>query len=394
MPSPLLRHFTLDPAVTFLNHGSFGACPRPVQEAQQRERERLEAEPVRYLARELEGRLDQVREELAAFLGAEPRDLAFVPNATTAVNAVVRSLDLAPGHELLALDQGYNACLNVLRHAAARSGARLVLAAVPFPLASEEEAVEAVLRAASPRTRLALVDHVASPTGLVLPVARIVRALEGRGVPVLVDGAHAPGMVPLDLASVGASYYAGNCHKWLCAPKGAGFLHVRRELQAAVRPAVISHGANSPRADRSRFLVEFDWVGTTDPTAVLSIPAALRFMGSLLPGGWPEVMRRNRALALEARALLASALGAAPPAPDSMVGSLAALRLPDGTPAAPRSPLYQDALQDALLERFGIEVPVVPWPAPPRRLLRISAQLYNDLGDYQRLAAALGELLG
>jgi isopenicillin-N epimerase len=310
------------------------------------------------------------------------------------VNAVVRSLDLAPGHELLALDQGYNACLNVLRHAAARSGARLVLAAVPFPLASEEEAVEAVLRAASPRTRLALVDHVASPTGLVLPVARIVRALEGRGVPVLVDGAHAPGMVPLDLASVGASYYAGNCHKWLCAPKGAGFLHVRRELQAAVRPAVISHGANSPRADRSRFLVEFDWVGTTDPTAVLSIPAALRFMGSLLPGGWPEVMRRNRALALEARALLASALGAAPPAPDSMVGSLAALRLPDGTPAAPRSPLYQDALQDALLERFGIEVPVVPWPAPPRRLLRISAQLYNDLGDYQRLAAALGELLG
>jgi isopenicillin-N epimerase len=394
VPSPLLRHFTLDPAVTFLNHGSFGACPRPVQEAQQRERERLEAEPVRYLARELEGRLDQVREELAAFLGAEPRDLAFVPNATTAVNAVVRSLDLAPGHELLALDQGYNACLNVLRHAAARSGARLVLAAVPFPLASEEEAVEAVLRAASPRTRLALVDHVASPTGLVLPVARIVRALEGRGVPVLVDGAHAPGMVPLDLASVGASYYAGNCHKWLCAPKGAGFLHVRRELQAAVRPAVISHGANSPRADRSRFLVEFDWVGTTDPTAVLSIPAALRFMGSLLPGGWPEVMRRNRALALEARALLASALGAAPPAPDSMVGSLAALRLPDGTPAAPRSPLYQDALQDALLERFGIEVPVVPWPAPPRRLLRISAQLYNDLGDYQRLAAALGELLG
>jgi isopenicillin-N epimerase len=394
VPSPLLRHFTLDPAVTFLNHGSFGACPRPVQEAQQRERERLEAEPVRYLARELEGRLDQVREELAAFLGAEPRDLAFVPNATTAVNAVVRSLDLAPGHELLALDQGYNACLNVLRHAAARSGARLVLAAVPFPLASEGEAVEAVLRAASPRTRLALVDHVASPTGLVLPVARIVRALEGRGVPVLVDGAHAPGMVPLDLASVGASYYAGNCHKWLCAPKGAGFLHVRRELQAAVRPAVISHGANSPRADRSRFLVEFDWVGTTDPTAVLSIPAALRFMGSLLPGGWPEVMRRNRALALEARALLASALGAAPPAPDSMVGSLAALRLPDGTPAAPRSPLYQDALQDALLERFGIEVPVVPWPAPPRRLLRISAQLYNDLGDYQRLAAALGELLG
>jgi isopenicillin-N epimerase len=391
---PFLSQWSLDPSITYLNHGSFGACPRPVQEAQQRERERLEAEPVRYLARELEGRLDGARAELAAFLGCDAQDLAFVANATTGVNAVVGSLDLGPGDDLLALDHGYNACLNVLRHASARSGARLILAAVPFPVAGEEAAVEAVLRAASPRTRLAVVDHVTSPTGLVLPVERIVRELEGRGVPVLVDGAHAPGMVPLDLRTLGASYYTGNCHKWLCAPKGAGFLHVRRGLQPRVRPPVISHGASSTRGDRSRFLVEFDWVGTTDPTAVLSIPAALRFMASLLPGGWPEVMRRNRALALDARVLLARGLGVEPPAPDSMVGSLAALQLPDGAPTPQRSALYQDALQDALLETFGIEVPVVPWPAPPRRLLRISAQLYNDIGDYRRLAAALGEMLG
>ena len=390
--SPLRAHWALDPTLTFLNHGSFGACPRPVLEAQRRERERLEANPVRYLARELEGRLDAVRAELAAFVGADPADLAFVANATTAVNAVVRSLRFRPGDELLALDHGYNACLNVLRHAAAEQGARLVLARIPFPLASEDAAVEAVLAAAGPRTRLALVDHVTSPTGLVLPIERIVPALESRGIPVLVDGAHAPGMVPLDLRALAASYYTGNAHKWLCAPKGAGFLHVRRELQGAIRPPVLSHGANATRGDRSRFQLEFDWVGTTDPTAVLAIPEALRFVGSLVPGGWPEVMRRNRALALAARSHLAGALGVAPPAPESMVGSLAALPLPDGAGDPPRSPLYQDPLQDALFERFAIEVPVVPWPAPPRRLVRVSAQLYNTLDDYRRLGAALREL--
>lgn len=390
---PLRAHWLLEPGLTFLNHGSFGACPRPVLDAQRRERERLEANPVRYLARELEPRLDEVRAELAAFVGAEPADLVFVANATTAVNAVVRSLRFRAGDELLALDHGYGACLNVLRHAAVEHGAAVVLARVPFPLESADAAVDAILAAAGPRTRLALVDHVTSPTGLVLPLHRIVPALEARGIPVLVDGAHAPGMVPLDLGALGASYYTGNAHKWLCAPKGAGFLHVRRELQAAIRPAVISHGASAGRADRSRFLLEFDWVGTVDPTAVLAIPEALRFVGSLAPGGWPEVMRRNRRLALSARSLLADALGVPPPAPDAMVGSLAALPLPDGAADPPRSPLYRDALQDALVERFAIEVPVVPWPAPPRRLLRISAQLYNGLDDYRRLAAALRALL-
>jgi isopenicillin-N epimerase len=315
-----------------------------------------------------------------------------VPNATTAVNAVVRSLRFGPGDELLGLDHGYNACLNVLRHATG-GGASLALARIPFPLASEEAAIDAVLAAVTPRTRLALVDHVTSPTGLVLPLSRIVPALEARGVRVLVDGAHAPGMVPLDLGTLGASYYTGNGHKWLCAPKGVGFLHVRRDRQGEVRPAVISHGANASRGDRSRFRLEFDWVGTSDPTAALALPAALRFMAGVVPGGWPEVMRRNRALALEARAHLAGVLGVDPPAPASMVGSLAALPLPDGSPEPPRSALYQDPLQDALRERFGIEVPVVPWPAPPRRLLRVSAQLYNDLEDYRRLGEALRQLL-
>jgi len=191
----------------------------------------------------------------------------------------------------------------------------------------------------------------------------------------------------------GAAYYAGNCHKWLCAPKGAGFLHVRRDRQAGVRPITISHGANSRRADRSRFLLEFDWTGTLDPTAYLCVPEAIRLMGSLLPGGWPALMARNRALALEARSILGRALGVPPPCPDAMIGALAALPLPDGGTELVEPLHLPDPLQDALLDRFGIEVPLAAWPAPPKRLVRVSAQLYNSAPQYERLAAALRELL-
>ena len=394
MPSSLARLWTLDPAVTFLNHGSFGACPRRVLEAQQCLRERLERQPVQFLGRDLEALLDDARRVLAAFLGAEPEGLVFVTNATTAVNAVLRSLALAPGDQLLVTDHAYNACRNALDFVAAAARAEVVVVPVPFPLASADAVVEAVLARATPRTRLALLDHVTSPTGLVLPIERLVRELAGRGVDTLVDGAHAPGMLPLDLGALGAAYYAGNCHKWLCAPKGAGFLHVRRDRQGGVRPVVISHGANNPRTDRSRLLLEFDWTGSHDPTPYLCVPEAIHFLGGLLPGGWPELMARNRALALEARRVLCEALGVAPPCPEEMIGSLATVPLPGGSAAPLRSPLDPDPLCDALLGRFGIEVPVLAWPAPPQRLIRISAQLYNTDEEYARLAAALREVLG
>ena len=394
MPSSLARLWTLDPAVTFLNHGSFGACPRPVLELQQRLRERLERQPVQFLGRDLEALLDDARRVLAAFLGAEPEGLVFVTNATTAVNAVLRSLALAPGDQLLVTDHAYNACRNALDFVAAAARAEVVVVPVPFPLASADAVVEAVLARATPRTRLALLDHVTSPTGFVLPIERLVRELAGRGVDTLVDGAHAPGMLPLDLGALGAAYYAGNCHKWLCAPKGAGFLHVRRDRRGGVRPGVISHGANNPRTDRSRFLLEFDWTGSHDPTAYLCVPEAIRFLGGLLPGGWPELMARNHALALEARRVLCEALGVAPPCPEEMIGSLATVPLPGGSAAPLRSPLDPDPLCDALLARFGIEVPIFPWPAPPKRVVRVSCQLYNAREDYERLAAALVEVTG
>jgi isopenicillin-N epimerase len=220
----------------------------------------------------------------------------------------------------------------------------------------------------------------------VFPLELLIPALAERGVDTLVDGAHGPGMLPLDLRALGAAYYAGNCHKWLCAPKGAAFLHVRRDRQAAMHPLVVSHGANSPRQDRSRFRLEFDWMGTDDPTAWLAVPEAIRVLGAAVPGGWPALMTRNHRLAVAARRRLAQALGVPLPCPDALLGSLAALPLPDaGRPAPPR----RDALQALLFERFAIEVPVIPWPASPRRLIRISCQLYNHDADYDRLADAL-----
>lgn len=392
--SPFAGRWELDPSIIFLNHGSFGACPRVVLERQREWRARIERQPVQFYLRDLEAVLDGARAKLAEFVGSDPQDLAFVTNATTGVNAVVRSLVFEPGDELLTTNHAYNACRNVLDIVAERSRARVVVAKIPFPLTSADDVVEAVLGAATIRTRLALLDHVTSATGLVWPIKRLVGALAERGIDTIVDGAHAPGMVPLDLRDLDAAYYTGNCHKWLCAPKSAGFLRVRRDKQAGIHPTTISHGANANRQDRSRYLLEFDWTGTVDPTAYLCVPDALEFMGALLPGGWDELRARNRALALAARRVVSAAVGTAPAAPDEMIGALAAIPVADGDdPTPPASPLYIDALQDALLERHRIEVPVILWPAAPHRLVRVSAQLYNDLGQYQALAGALREEL-
>jgi isopenicillin-N epimerase len=394
VPRHFATHWTLDPAVSFLNHGSFGATPRAVLEEQQSLRDRMERQPVRFLVRELEPLVDEARTALALFVGADPGAIAFLPNATAGVNAVLRSLELEPGDELVTTDQEYNACRNVLEYAAARAGAKVVVVQIPFPIAAAERVVERLEEAITRRTRLVLVDHVSSQTALVFPMEQIVSALQARGVDVLVDGAHAPGMLPLALDRLGAAYYTGNLHKWVCAPKGAAFLHTRGDRRARVRPAAISHGANAQRSDRSRYHLEFDWTGTFDPTPWLCVPRALEVVGSLLPGGWPEVMEANRQLALEAREILCETLSIAPPAPAEMAGSMAAVPLPGAaTPPATLPSLYGDPLQDALLDRFAIEVPVIHWPEPGSRLLRISAQLYNERSEYERLAGALEELL-
>ena len=383
--------WTLDPGIHYLNHGSFGACPRPVLEFQADLRARIEREPVDFLHRQLGGRLAEARGALGAFVGAMPDGLAFVPNATYAVNASLRSWDLKPGDEVLTTDHAYGACRKALEFVAARRGARVVVARVPFPLPGPEEIIRTMLEAVTPRTRLALLDHVTSPTALVIPLAELVEPLRGRGVECIVDGAHALGMIPLELDRLGAACYTANAHKWLCAPKGAAFLHVRSDLRDRIRPLAISHGYE-PGVAAVRFREEWDWTGTDDPTACLSIPECLRVLGGLLPGGMAALMERNHSLVLRGRDIVLETLGLVPPCPDALIGSMAALPLPAATPASPVGRLGQDALAAWTRER-GIESCFFPWPCPGGKLVRLSAQIYNHEEQYRALAALLREAL-
>jgi isopenicillin-N epimerase len=399
MPSEHAHYWALQPGVAYLNHGGYGATPRVVLAAQQAWRDRMEAEPIAFFARDLEPALDAAREVVASFVGADADDLAFVTNATGGANAVLRSLHFRAGDELLTTDHAYNAIRNTLDFVAERSGARAVIAPVPFPIASPDEVTDAVLAAVTPRTRLAVLDHVTSPTALRFPVERLVAELSARGIETLVDGAHAAGMLTLEVANLGATYYVANLHKWACAPKGSGFLWVRRDRQELIHPLTISHGRNSPRHDRSRFRLEFDQTGTRDPSAWLASVDAIRFGEQLLPGGWPALAARNRELALAARDLMCHALQIRPWAPDKMIGSMVAVPLPPvGDPAdTPSLEPYGDPVHDALIEQ-AFEVMINAWPPRPdgrpwRRLLRVSAAVYNDLDQYRRLAELLPGVL-
>ncbi|MDY7020176.1 MAG: aminotransferase class V-fold PLP-dependent enzyme [Cyanobacteriota bacterium] len=376
------QHWLLDADVTFLNHGSFGACPRIVLEKQAQLREQLERQPVYFFVREWESLLDQARQQLAEFIGADTEELAFVPNATTGVNSILRSLVFSPTDELLTTNHEYNACRNALNFVAERWGAKVVVVDIPFPVHSPDEILTPIVEKITPRTKLVLIDHISSQTGLIFPLKSLIQELDSRGIDSLVDGAHVPGMLPLNAKEIGATYYTGNCHKWLCAPKGAAFLSVRSDKQAKIHPVTISHGANSPRSDRSRFQLEFDWMGTYDPTAYFCIPEAIKFMGSLLPGGWSELIQQNHQKVIFARKLLSDKLEISLPCPDEMVGSMATLILPERVQSIPK-------LQEQLWNQFKIEVPIIPWENQPQKLMRISAQIYNTLSEYDKLAQAL-----
>ena len=395
-PSPLARHWQLDPDVCYLNHGSFGACPTVLLEAQRRYRDMLEREPVAFFVDRLQGLLDTVREELGRFVRCDPDDLALLPNATTGVNTVLRSLDLKPGDELVSNTFEYPACRYAMDAVAERAGARVVTAELPFPVDDPAQIVEAILSCVTDRTRLVLLSHITSQTGLILPVETIVAELAERGIDTLVDGAHGPGMVRLDLDALGAAYYTGNCHKWLCSPKGAAFLHVRRDRQNRVHPLIVSHGARSRITDRSAFRLEFDFLGTVDTSASLTIPDAIGFLDGIVPDGIDGVMQRNHDLVLAGRDVLCEALNVEPPAPASMIGSLATVPLPNRRPDETNPPgltmlrATLDPLCNTLIRKYRIQVPVIPFPAySEHRLIRISAQLYNSIEQIEYLADAL-----
>lgn len=393
--SPLAQHFGLDPGLVFLNHGSFGACPAAILERQDELQARVERDAIRFFVEDLEPMLDAARLALGRFLNADPEGLVRVVNATAGVNTVMRSLRFNPGDELLTNSHEYNACNNVLRFVAAQSGARVVEVDIPWPVRGDRDVIDAILAGVTPRTRLVLLSHVTSATGLVFPVAEIVRELNARGIESLVDGAHSPGMLPVDINALNPTYYAGNCHKWMCAPKGTGFLWVRHDRRADMRPLIISHGANSKRTDRPRYRLEFDYCGTEDVTGFLLLPELIAYTDGLLPGGWPEIIFRNRELAIRGRAVLCRELASEPPAPEHMIASLAAVPIADRTDSHAAIPTrYHDALQDRLIQKWGIQVPINVFPLGScRRAVRIAAQVYNTMEQVEYLARALREEL-
>jgi isopenicillin-N epimerase len=363
-----------------------------VLEAQSEWRRRWEVNTTAFVLNDLQPALAEARRSTALFIGADEQNLAFVRNASTGVASVVRSIEpeLRAGDEFITTAQDYNAIRQTLEFTAERFGARVVVAQVPFPLESPDQVTEAILAVAGPRTRLAVIDHITSPTALVFPIEEIVTELEPE-VPVLVDGAHGPGQVPLDVETLEASWYTGNLHKWTCAPKGAAFLHARSDRRAMTVPTVISHGRNAPIPEGSdRFQPLFDWLGTDDFSQWLVVPDALAMVERLESGGWPAVMKRNHELILAARRLVADAVGSDLPAPDEMIGTMAAIPLADASgpdPGGELSPLMGE-LVDA-----GYGTLVMNWPSWPSQLLRISAHHYNRIDEYAALAEELGNRL-
>lgn len=378
--------------VIFLNHGSFGACPKPVRDRQNELRELMEKEPVEFLARNMLRLQEEARKALADFIGAQSEDLVFVPNATHGVNTVLRSIPFKEGDEIICTNHIYFACANALNFISSLSGVRIVNVLIPYPPRSREDLIDPILSSISPRTRLVLIDHITSPTALIFPIEEIVRELEGKGIPVLVDGAHGPGMVPLNMNALQASFYAGNCHKWLCTPKGSAFLWVRKDWQKKIRPLAISHLGGDYGPNENPFQVEFSWSGTMDLTPYLTIPYALRFLGSLYPGGIEELMRRNHELTLYGKKVLAEALNRNFPLPEEFIGSMVSFPIPPREAPWPLSKGFWDPDQERLFKEFKIEVPVIYWPQPPRRLIRISAQAYNEKWHYELLAEALRKI--
>lgn len=386
LPASWRECWPLDRSYDFLNHGSFGSVPIPVQDAQRRYRDLVEARPIEVLGRRVRELLAPVKERIGSFLRADAAGIGLMTNATEGVNAVLRSLELRPGDVLVTTDHVYRAVLQAMRYAARRAGAEIRVVPIPLPVSGPDEIVERIASALDPRVRLLVIDHVTSPTAVVFPVERIAAICRERGIECLVDGAHAPGMLDLHLGQLGATYYAGNFHKWVCAPKGAAFLWVDEARRSSVHPPVVSHFLDGG------FDTEFDWQGTRDISAWLAIADAIAFFEPL---GWGRLREHNRRLALWGRDLLADALGTAPLVPGgAMLGSIATIELPRSVWSRWAGP---EALQAALYERNRIEVPILQWgvrdegsdDAGPRWHVRISAQAYNDPTQYERLAAAL-----
>lgn len=388
-PAPLAEQIShewmLDPTITFINHGCFGARPRSVSEIQQQWRERIEARPIELIDRRRDELLEESKRAVGDFVGAKPENFGFVSNATAGVNAVLRSLRFKPGDELVTVNHVYNAVRQVMRYVGERDGATVIEIPIGLPVSGPQELIGAIRARLSERTRLLVVDHITSPTALIFPIKEIVALCAKRGIDVLVDGAHGPGQVDVDVEGLGAAYYCGNLHKWACAPMGTAFVWARQDKQAGIHPPTISHFYGEGVA------AEFAWQGTRDYSGWLSAPAAIAYFERY---GWERVREHNHEMARWVQAMLCERWGKygvepTTPLDGSMIGSMTTLRLPERMRELFETP---QQLHDRLYDAFAIEVPIFDWDGA--WWIRASCQIYNSAGDYERLADAVEELLG
>jgi isopenicillin-N epimerase len=375
--SSLRDQFLLNPDVAFLNHGSFGACPRPVFEDYQRWQLELERQPIEFLGRRSDELLNHARAVLAEYVNAEVDSLVFVENATMGINTVAHSLNFEPGDEILATNHEYGAMDYTWQFICRKTGACYVRQPMPLPVTTAEAFVETFWQAVTPRTRVIFISHITSPTALIFPIAEICRRARNAGILTVIDGAHVPGQLPLDLTEIGADFYSGNCHKWLCAPKGSAFLHARPEHHALIDPVIISWGY----VPDSTFVSRNQKQGTRDIAAYLSVPAAIEFQRA---NHWDEVRQRCHALASETRQRLLDLTGLTPPAPDSPEWFAQMF-------TAPLPPCNAEELKRRLYDEYLVEVPITTWNGS--HFVRVSIQGYNTREDLDRLVEALVVLL-
>jgi len=373
--------FLLRPDIIFLNHGSFGACPRPVFERYQAWQLELERQPVEFLGRRYDALMAESRAALADYLGTSAQNLVYVPNATHGLNVVARSLALQPDDEILSCDHEYGALDRTWQFICAKQGAHYRRQAVPLPVYEAAEVVEAIWAGVTPHTRVLFLSHVTSPTALILPIADLIQRARAANIITVIDGAHAPGQIPLNLAELGADFYVGNCHKWLLSPKGAAFLYARPERQELLEPLVVSWGWQSETPSNSRFIDEHEYQGTRDIAAYLSVPAAIEFRQH---HAWSTVQQQCHELLRYTRQRLTALTHLPPISPDSPTwfAQMATFPLP---------PCQPQELKQRLYNEFKIEIPIITWQG--RAFVRVSIQAYNSMEEVEALVAALIHLL-
>jgi len=377
----LREQFLIRPDVTFLNHGSFGACPRPVFERYQSWQLELERQPVEFIGRRSQELLREARTALSGYLSCDPDEIVYSQNVTTALNIVARSLPLKAGDEILTTDHEYGALERTWRFLCEKTGAKVMERELPLPLDDPDEVVEAVMAGVTPRTRVLFLSHITSPTAVILPIEKLIAKAREAGIWTVIDGAHAPGQVPVDLHALGVDFYGGNCHKWLCSPKGAGFLYARREVQHLLEPLVVSWGWQARDPSPSRFIDEHERQATRDFSAYLSVPAAIEFQAA---NDWDRVRDECHELARWTAAEVAELTGLPALSTDSpdWYAQMVTMPVPPGDQAGLKIRLYDE---------FKIEIPVVTWR--DQRFVRISVQGYNTRADASRLVDALAEIL-